>query len=203
MRVCAQYAGVSWGRPVATRHRGLRMLLALALLFAVPRPCRCVSAPKPSQFEVEAAYLFNFGKFVNWPQGRTQTGPFAICVLGEDPFGAVLAKTIAGETINGRAVEERRIARAQDASSCSIVYISTSESSRLSKIFSALKSFPVLTVSDMPDFLEQGGMIQFVVRDGRVRFEVNLTPAEEDGLGLSSELLKVAVDVQRRRGGQK
>ena len=141
---------------------------------------------KPTQFEVEAAYLFNFGKFVGWPSGAQPDSPFLICVIGQDPFGPVLDRTVASETLKNRPVQDKRISRPQDATGCSILYISSSESARLSKILSAIQEAPVLTVSDIPDFVQQGGMIQFVLREGRVRFEVNLAPTQRNGLAMSS-----------------
>lgn len=155
---------------------------------------------QPTQFEVEAAYLFDFGKFVSWPAVEPANSPFLICILGQDPFGPVLDRTIAGETLGRRPVQDKRIARLQDASGCSILYISSSESPRLSKILPAVQEAPVLTVSDIPDFVQQGGMIQFVLHDGRVRFDVNLAPTQKNGLAMSSELLKVAAHVVRGGG---
>lgn len=154
---------------------------------------------KPTRYEVEAAYLFNFGRFVDWPSAHPGA-PFLICVLGDDPFGPILDRTVAGESLDSRSVQDKRIAHPQDATGCSILYISSSESTRLSKILLAIQEAPVLTVSDIPDFVQQGGMIQFVLREGRVRFAVNLTPTQRNGLLLSSELLKVAVQVTRGGG---
>jgi hypothetical protein len=91
----------------------------------------------------------------------------------------------------------RRVAKPQDALSCRVLFISSSEQSRLKEILAALDETSVLTVSDMPQFTRRGGMIQFVVEANRVRFEVNLTSAERAGLILSSQLLKVAIDVKR------
>jgi hypothetical protein len=178
----------------------LTCLLLLHSLLA--SPAQAEPETKPTQYEVEAAYLFNFGKFVAWPPVAPADSPFLICILGQDPFGPVLDHTIAGETVKGKPVQDKRIARPQDATGCSILYISSSESGRLSKILSVIQGAPVLTVSDIPDFVQQGGMIQFVLRDGRVRFEVNLAPAQSNGFSMSSELLKVAVHVVRGGGGQ-
>jgi hypothetical protein len=175
------------------------LLLLYSLLAA---PAQAEPETKPTQYEVEAAYLFDFGKFVAWPPGAQSESTFLICILGQDPFGPVLDRTIAGETLKGRPVQDKRIARPEDASGCSILYISSSEFGRLSKILSVIQEAPVLTVSDIPDFVQQGGMIQFVLRDGRVRFEVNLAPTQSHGLSMSSELLKVAVQVVRVGAGR-
>lgn len=187
------------------RRRTLAAWLTSVLLLPCCLYARGPAAPesKPTQYEVEAAYLFNFGKFVAWPaSAQPADSPFLICVLGDDPFGPVLDRAIASEALKGRPVQARRIARPQDAVGCSILYISGSESGRLSKILSEIHEAPVLTVSDIPDFVQQGGMIQFVLRDGRVRFEVNLAPTQRNGLAMSSELLKVAVQVFRGEGGR-
>ncbi len=187
------------------RRRLWPLLCVVAALSCTlwPIPDSASPAGKPSAYDVEAAYLFNFGKFVTWPASTIAPDhPVTICVLGSDPFGPILDRTIAGETINGKSVVDKRIVRPEEASTCSILYISPSEASRLSRILLAVKDAPVLTVSDMPDFLEHGGMIQFVLRENRVRFSVNLQPAHSDGLRLSSELLKVAVEVRHAEGSQ-
>jgi hypothetical protein len=173
--------------------------LSCALWPAIPRTAK--AAEHFSQYEVEAAYLFNFAKFVTWPSSSlAERARFNICVLGEDPFGASLDRIIAGETIGGKPVVDKRISSAEEAAGCSILYISSSEEGRLSRVLTAVKDEPVLTVSDISNFTERGGIIQFILRDNRVRFEVNLLPAQRDHLALSSELLKVAASVKRGEG---
>ena len=152
----------------------------------------------PTENEVKSAYLYNFGKFVEWPPKATSVGEFfTVCVLGDDTFGATLETTIAGESIEGRKVSVKLVAKPQDAGSCRILFISSSQQSRVKEILAELDNTNVLTVSDMPEFTRRGGMIQFVVEANRVRFEVNLTSAERTGLTLSSQLLKVAIGVRR------
>ena len=152
----------------------------------------------PTDYEVKAAYLYNFGKFVEWPaKTKASDDFFSICVLGQDPFGPTFDTTIAGESINGKSVLVKRVTRPQDAVSCRILFISSSEETRLKEILAALDKTSILTVSDMPQFTRRGGMIQFVVQANRVRFEVNLTSAQRTGLTLSSQLLKVAISVKR------
>jgi YfiR/HmsC-like len=172
-------------------------------LWSVSERAWAAPGEKLSEYDVEAAYLFNFGKFVVWPGNQTSSAqPITICVLGEDPFGPTLDRLVTGEKIDGKPVVDKKISRVEEAPSCSILYISTSESAHLNRILGAVKDAPVLTVSDISDFLDRGGMIQFVLRDNRVRFRVNLGPAQRDRLILSSELLKVAVSVKRAEGDQ-
>ena len=174
----------------------LTILAGVGLLAGIA-VCR-VAASNPSEYAVKAAYLYNFGRFVEWPRNAPsgQTGDFAICVLGRDPFGTVLDTTISGERIDGKSVVARRIAKAGDAAGCRVLFISSSENKQLKEILSGLGKQSVLTVSDMPQFVDQGGIVQFVLAAERVRFEINLAAAQQAGLNLSSELLKVAADVK-------
>jgi hypothetical protein len=154
---------------------------------------------RPSEYQVKAAYLYNFGRFVKWP-ARAVAGKddsFAVCVLGEDPFGQTLDSTFAGEALDGKPVVIRRISKPQDAGDCRILFISSTEENHLKEILGAFDQAGVLTVGDMPGFSRRGGMIQFVLEGDRIRFEINLTSAESAKLVLSSELLKVAANVRR------
>ncbi len=162
-------------------------------------PCLRAQSLKHTDYDVKAAYLYNFGHFVEWPVNvaAPKNDSFTVCVLGQDPFGPVLDGALAGETIAGKRVVARRISTLQESGSCQILFLSSAEEARLNKIIEALNKQAVLTVSDMPQFSQRGGMIQFVLEGKRVRFEVNLTAVQHAGLTLSSELLKVATTVRR------
>lgn len=161
-------------------------------------PCLRAQGSKPTDYDVKAVYLYNFGRFVEWPaRVIARSDSFTVCVLGQDPFGPTLDATLAGETIGGKSVAAKRIATPQEAVNCQIVFMSSAEDSRLDKIIQALDKGAVLTVSDMPQFSQRGGMIQFVLEGKKVRFEVNLTAVQRAGLTLSSELLKVATTARR------
>jgi hypothetical protein len=177
---------------------GLRLLLVLALVVS-SEPALEAQQVRPTEAQLKAAFLFNFGKYVTWPAIPGQS--FSICVLGRDPFGPTLDSIVAGETLGGKPASVRRIRGAQEASSCQIVFISSSEDIHLQSTLAALgRSGSALTVSDMPDFVQRGGMIQFVDEGNRVRFMVNLAVARRAGLVLSSELLKVAKVVHSDNG---
>jgi hypothetical protein len=158
-----------------------------------------IQRAKPAEYDVKAAFLYNFGKFVRWPAARTRSD-FRICVLGQDPFGATLDSIIAGERVDGKSVAARRITVSADSTGCHIVFISLSEEKHLKDILEVVGKTGALTVSEIPAFIQRGGMIGFVLADGRVRFEVNLLPADGAGLMLSSELLRVATSVKRYPG---
>ena len=153
---------------------------------------------KPSENQVKAAYIYNFGKFVKWPtvSAANQSGTFTICVLDGDPFGTVLESSLAGESIGSKLVTIKRIPKLQDATTCHILFLNTAEKDHLREILTSLGQASVLTVSDIPDFSKRGGMIQFVLQGDRVRFEINRASAEGNGLILASDLLKVAAVVR-------
>jgi hypothetical protein len=198
----AKRAGViqhaSEGRSWRRCRRAVRAFVAILSWSLLVVPCLRAQQPKPSEFQVKAAYLYNFGRFVEWPAegAPDKGGSFQICVLGMDPFGQTLDATLASETIGGKSVMAKRISKPQDVDGCRIVFISSSEESHLKDVLAALEKTSVLTVSDIPGFSQRGGMIGFLLDGNRVRFDVNLAIAKEAGLTLSSELLKVATNVR-------
>jgi hypothetical protein len=172
----------------------------LAILFfgcaAIVCPSRA-QQQKPEEYQVKAVYLFNFGRFTEWPATTSKGDSFDICVLGRDPFGAALDDALAHEMIDNQKLTALRIATSRDAARCRILFVSSSEAPRVKEILTSVEKSNVLTVSDLPGFTNNGGMIQFVLKENKVRFEVNLAAAEKAGLRLSSQLLKVAADVKR------
>jgi YfiR/HmsC-like len=178
---------------------GFLCQLLLLLMLGTPGLATEAQAPKANAGQVQAAYLYNFGKFVKWPAvaPANQSGAFNICVLDQDPFGETLQSTLAGETVSGKPVTIKRLSKIQDADACHILFIGSAEGRDLKGILTALDQSSVLTVSDIPDFSKRGGMIQFVFDGDRIRFEINLQGAEKSHLVFPSELLKVAVAVRK------
>jgi hypothetical protein len=158
-------------------------------------------AERPSEFEVKAVYLYNFGKFIEWPVVPEREA-FIICVLGADPFGPILDRMLADETLGGRPVSVERVRDLADTEDCRIVFISSSEANRLPQVLEGLKGKTILTVSDVRNFASRGGMIELVLHEGRVRFDVDLNATRAAGLELSSELLKVARTVRGAKPGE-
>jgi hypothetical protein len=167
----------------------LAFLAGLGLAGAAPA-APTSGAPVP-EYEVKAAFLLNFARFVEWP-ARTGAEPFVVSVLGQDPFGPVLDRAFEGAGGDGRKWEVRRIARVEGAGGTQILFISRSEAPRLAAVLASLRGTPVLTVSDIPDFAQRGGMIGLRLEDRRVRFDIDPAPASASGLRLSSQLLKLA-----------
>lgn len=190
-------------RSLSVRAR-FQCLLRLCLCLVIPLCAYDSSAQDahPTESQVEAAYLFNFGKFVTWPSSRPAES-FGICILGKDPFGEALDSTVAGESIDHKQIKLLRISRMPEADACNILFVSSSEEGRLAGILSDAQKFHWLTVSDMKHFAERGGDIGMLRQENRVRFEVNRSAAEQSSLLLSSELLKVATRVIQSKAGGK
>jgi len=156
--------------------------------------------PAPSQLDVQAVYLFDFAKFVRWPEGEEHS-TLTICVAGQKGYASSLTRLAKGEQIDSRPLAVRVVQTAADVTGCDILFVGISAKDQETAMLAATAGKPVLTVSDIPGFLDSGGMIQFVVIDQRVRFSVDLRSATHSGIGLSSELLKVAVKVNGASGG--
>ena len=152
-------------------------------------------------YQVKAAFLLNFTKFVDWPAAAfaAPDAPITICVIGDDPFGAILDRTVQGESVNGRAVRARRLVPEANPRSCHVLFISRSEQGSLDLIFAALRGSSTLTVSELPGFTRVGGMIEFLIEDGKVRFYISAAAADAAGVKLSSRLLRVAKEVRGAR----
>lgn len=151
---------------------------------------------RPTEYQVKAAYLANFAKFIEWPPGAiSDNSPIPVCVAGQDPFGPALDAAISGESVRGHPLVARRILDMRDLDGCRILFVPSNEALIESAVVSA-ERMPLLTVSDAPDFLKRGGMIEFVFASNRVRFEINLAAAKTAGLNLGSELLRVATAVR-------
>jgi YfiR/HmsC-like len=157
---------------------------------------------KPSEYDVKAAYLFNFGKFMRHSSAYARRATFDICILGRDPIGRTIDDIAANESINNLPVRVIRIPDVTNAKSCGIVYVTASEDVHLREDMAILAGSEVLTVSDSPTFLQVGGMVQFVLVSNHVRFAVNLNALNRSHLVLSSELLKVAASVTGKPGSE-
>jgi hypothetical protein len=155
------------------------------------------TAEAPLEYQVKAAFLLNFTKFIDWPQASfaTAESPITICILGKDPFGPVLDEIIQGETVNSRKVIVQRISQPSGPQTCQVVFVGEPDKD-ISKMLSGLGR-GVLTVGEGDRFLRDGGMVALVVDNRRVRFDINQTAATGAGLGLSARLLNVARAVEK------
>jgi hypothetical protein len=183
-----QWSGTRW---FASRPGFRASLLALALLCAHASAWAEVSATK--EYQIKAAFLFNFAQFVEWPSGTFTDSdvPVRIGVLGDDPFGSSLDETIRGETVRGRKLVVERSPRLDELLDCQILFIGKSEKAKLSETLGRLSDATVLTVSDLDGFTSQGGVIRFYLQGNKIRFEINLDSAQKHGLKMSAQLLSL------------
>jgi len=170
-----------------------RVLWAMGVVVLFLNGTRAQS-PTASEYQVKAAFLFNFAKFVEWPASSFSdaSAPLRICVFGRDPFGEELRNITKEKTVNGHKLEVSQVLDLQVARTCQVLFIASSETARLKQILESLRGTDALTVGDTKGFVEQGGMINFVLENSRVQFEVNRKAAEQGGLKISSKLLSVA-----------
>jgi hypothetical protein len=203
-RICREaHAGIFAQRRHAAKACGRIRRIALIALFLVAPGGGGQQAP--TEYQLKAAFLFNFAKFVDWPPESFSSprAPFAICVLGKDPFGRALDDLLPGKTIGDRAVVIVRLKDTLNARHCQMVFVSASESRNLAAIFEGLRGTNALTVGESDGFAESGGAIQFTVEENHVRFLINPEAGERAGLKLSSKLLALAKIVHEPdRGGK-
>lgn len=141
---------------------------------------------------IKAAFLYNFIKYVEWPSAGWPSKQITLCVVGDNPFGEALQQVLHGKFVHGRKLVVRESPSINDVDSCQILFISPSERQRLGSILNKVRNSSVLTVSEMRDFADLGGMINFVAERNKVRFEINNRAAGQRGLTISSQLLKLA-----------
>ena len=165
-----------------------RMLL---LLLLVVGHLIAAAQPKASEDDIEAAYLVNFGKFMRIATGAPRPA-FLICVLGGDPISQSLDALAGSNRVGDRPIRVEHAKSVSALSECDIAYLSKTQSLQWEHALADLKGDDVLTVSDAPDFLKHGGMIQFVLVGNHVRFAVNLDAVSRTHIALSSELIRVA-----------
>jgi len=149
---------------------------------------------KAPDYEVKAAFLLNFPKYVEWSQeALTNTNsPIVLGCLGESKISEALRKAIQNRPASGRAVVVKVINSETESAGCHILFIGDAERRRLSAILEILKGTNLLTVGESDDFLDKGGVINFALRDRKVRVQVNLDAARQANLKISSKLLSVA-----------
>lgn len=154
----------------------------------------------PSEYEVKAAYVLNFARFAEWPAEsfENDSAPVILGILGRDPFGSLLDRTLANQKIGKRGIEIRRGARLQDLGTCHLLFISETETERVEQAIAGARVQGVLTISEFENFAALGGAIGFYAEEKRIRFEVNLRACEKNGIKLSSKLLKLARIVKDR-----
>jgi hypothetical protein len=161
----------------------------------------CVWAPAaraqvrvPIEYQVKAAFLLNFAKFIEWPAVVFTSGraPVNICVFRYDPFGASLDEVLRGKNINNRRLVARRVSEVAELSGCQLIFVSEKEEKRLAEVLSSVRGSNALVIGETEDFAQRGGGIQFFLEDQRLRFAINVDALQRAGLTASSKLLALA-----------
>lgn len=181
---------------LTTRRIAGRMIV---MLFTAQAACITGSGQTVSEYEVKAAYLYNFVKFVEWPSGtlRGQGEPLAICTLAENPFGDALDAAVAGKTLDGRRIVARQVTGAAQARGCQILFVSASSQKNFRTMAGELKASGILAVGESDGFLADGGVINFKLDSGRVRLQISMESAEQQKLKISAKLLSLAELVKK------
>ena len=178
----------------------LGRLGAMLVSFALAWPWTAAGADDPGALAlaVKAAFLVKFEPYVIWPAEAfpAADSPFNLCVVGGAPFGALLDRAAAGQGVAGHKIAVLRLTAVQAEAHCQMIYIATADAAGLRQVLASVAGTPVLTVTDSVTDPADKGMINFVVADNRVRFEIDAGAARRAGLDISSKLLSLAVSVR-------
>jgi hypothetical protein len=171
---------------------GAFVLVAFGALQPAVSRSPVVAATK--EYQIKAAFLFNFSQFVDFPSSSfaNSQASLVIGVIGDDPFGNYLDELVKGEKIGSHSLEVQRFRRIEDVRNCHILFVSRSEERQVDHILGSLKNKHVLTVSDIDNFAHRGGVIEFFTANNKVRFKINASTARNESLIVSSKLLRVA-----------
>lgn len=168
----------------------VRRLFAALLMYLLC--ATALHAQKVSEYQVKAAFVFNFCKFIEWPADvfSAATQPFVIGIVGQDPFGTYLDEIVAGEKIVGHNMSVDRYKSVEEIGDCQILFIGSPGIT--AEALNKVKNKSVLTVSDEPEFNNAGGIIRFYTENEMIRLQINIAAAKEAHLEISSKLLRIA-----------
>jgi hypothetical protein len=190
---------MSYNQKPSTEARCLSQIRSLQTLWRALLLVLCFGAggsvgAAPTEYEVKAAFLYHFAQFSGWPPQSfaSSNAPLIIGIIGADPFGPSLDAFVKGEEVSGHSLVIKRLSTDNEISTCHILFVGRSEQNRVPALLKKLRGYPVLTVSEVEHFGEQGGIIHFIMEKGAVHFEINPAAAERAGLKINSKLLRVA-----------
>ncbi|MBM0105497.1 YfiR family protein [Steroidobacter sp. S1-65] len=179
----------------------------LAWLMFVSAAALAANVSTAPEYSIKAGYILLFTRYVEWPKGAftSADAPLEICLLGTDPFGSVLDKTMAGQRSQHRALNVRRLPDVQAAQGCHVLFLGSATLEQTRQWLDALAGEPVLTITEDPDALGHGAALCFVreIADGkaRIRFDASLPSMQRAGLSASSQMLVAARKVHRDNPG--
>jgi hypothetical protein len=162
-------------------------------------PIRAEAEENNAEYQVKAAFLYNFAKFVEWPPEtfKSANAPIRLCVLGSSPVAWMLVEAVRNKSVGGRALAVREFANVSLAANCQILFVSASEQKHLRAILESTRSNDVLTVGETDKFVAEGGVVGFNLDHGRIHFDINLQAAQLERLQISSKLLSLATSVRK------
>lgn len=187
---------MSQGKHNIFRIAALALCVGL-LTLASPIRAQSTEGSGSSEYLIKAGFIYNFAKLMEWPAPAfsQSTSPIVIGVLGTDPFQGMLDNVLHGKQVNGREFVVKHLKWGDDLRSCNILFVSSSEKAHFDELFHLIRGLPILTIGDTPGFAERGGIINFVLVDNRVRFDIDVNAAKQAKISISSRLLALATIV--------
>ena len=189
--------------------RRVRAAVAILPLLLMAATLSAQNSSGSSEYLIKAGFIYNFANLVQWPAASfaQPESPIVIVILGEDHFGATLDRALDGKKVNARSFVIKRARSIPELQrtlgsqkDCQILYVSSSEMPHLGEAIQLLKGVPVLTIGETPGFARNGGIINLILEDNKVRFEVNVQAAKDAELNISSRLLALARIIQPPEG---
>jgi hypothetical protein len=175
-------------------------LIAALLASLVHGPLADQVQRTASEQDLKAAFLYNFTRFVNWPDGIPPGAePFRLCIIADRETTTAVERTMAGESVNGRPAETRVPRSPEDTRNCQVLFVGRETEERAKPFLASVRDQPVLLVGDGEQFTARGGAIQFVLVDGKLRFDIHARNAARGGLTISSRLLSLARQTDQGR----
>lgn len=196
------FSGSPYSNRILTRTMKILRLIAGCLLCATLASAsfaQSANSSNSSEYLIKAGFTYNFAKLIQWPANAfpQPNSPVIIGILGADPFGGTLDEVLAGKTVNGRDLVVKHLKWGADLKGCNILFVSSSEALHIDEVFRLVKGLPILTIGETPNFARRGGIINFILEDEKVHFEVNVEAAKDADITISSRLLSLARIVPR------
>ena len=166
-------------------------IITCVLIFSVPFRAFSTGEQEFNEYEVKAAFLVNFFKFVEWPsRARDGSAGYMLCIYGSDPFGQY-AKALDGSKVRGKVLEVKKVSSTRSLKGCNMLFVSSSERRRLNSVLDTVWRADLLTVGDTDGYAQSGIMVNFFIEEKKVRFEVNMDAIKRANINVSSQLLKL------------
>jgi hypothetical protein len=168
--------------------------IGICLSMALGASAQALDSSDSSEYLIKAGFIYNFAKLVGWPGNAfaQADSPIVIGILGTDPFGGIIDRILADKKVDARRFVIKRLKWGMEFKDCDILFVGASEAVHLEEVIRAVKGLPILTIGETPGFARRGCIINLIVEDNKVRFEVNLDAAKQADLNVSSRLLALA-----------